>query len=75
MILELLGSDSALRSSKVMTKEKWTEILRASGLDDDGMHRWHIEFEKKSPNLHADFLRSLGISEKEVTKIKQWSTS
>jgi DNA-binding transcriptional MerR regulator len=73
LIVQLLGSKSALRSSRLMSKEAWVEILKASGLDEDGMHQWHIEFEREFPDLHSDFLKSLGIDSEEISRIKQWS--
>jgi hypothetical protein len=37
-------------------------MLRAAGLDEDGMWAWYEEFEKSSPEGHQDFLESIGIS-------------
>ena len=54
-------------------KGMWVEILRASGLDDEGMHRWHVEFERRSPEGHHEFLITLGIPLQEILKIRQWS--
>lgn len=59
--------------SAQMTKEKWTAMLVAAGLDEDGMHRWHSEFEKSSGEAHRLFLQSLGIGEEEITRIRAWS--
>ena len=56
-----------------MTKETWISILRASGLDDDGMRNWHVEFEKASPEAHQDFLESIGIEAEEIELIRGWS--
>jgi len=72
-VVNLLGKDSLLRSSKVMNKEQWVKILKASGMDDEDMHQWHIEFEKDLPKAHTDFLESLGIDKNEIKKIKAWS--
>ncbi len=44
-IIKMLGQQDLLVNTKVMTKEKWVEILRASGLNEDGMTKWHHEFE------------------------------
>lgn len=72
-ILALLGKDSLVRTTKTMSKERWVSILRASGLDDDALHKWHIEFEKDMPTMHQDFLESLGCSPEEVDSIRAWS--
>ena len=73
LVLELLGGDSLMRNAKVMNKEQWVSILRASGMDDKAMHKWHIEFERDLPEVHKDFLQSLGCSEEEVESIRAWS--
>lgn len=74
-LLSLLDNQSSIRLSKTMSKEQWVSILRASGMDDKAMHQWHIEFERELPEMHQDFLESLGCSEKEVEQIRNWSRS
>ena len=54
-------------------KEMWIEMLRAAGMDQEAMDRWHAEFEHRAPEAHHEFLLSLGIAEKEVCLIRQWS--
>lgn len=54
-------------------KEAWVAMLRAAGMDDAAMGRWHAEFERRAPQAHHDFLRSLGISERETALIREWS--
>jgi len=54
-------------------KDMWVEMLRAAGMDDDAMHRWHAEFERRSPQAHHDFLVSLGIPTREVSQIRKWA--
>jgi DNA-binding transcriptional MerR regulator len=73
VIVQLLQNHKALRKSRVMTKDCWVAILAATGLDDDGMRRWHIEFETAAPEAHQDFLESLGLSRKEINGIRRWS--
>lgn len=72
-LLALLGSESNVRLSKTMNKEQWVDLLRSSGMDDKAMHQWHVEFERKLPEMHKDFLQSLGCSDKEVEEIRHWS--
>lgn len=72
-IINLLDKESLLRTSRTMSKLQWVNILRASGLTDDDMKKWHVEFEKSLPEMHTDFLQSLGIDFDEVMKIKKWS--
>lgn len=73
IVVSLLGKDSLLRSTKTMSKDQWVEILKACGMTEDDMHRWHIEFERSLPAAHTDFLESLGIDDEEVARIKAWS--
>ena len=73
VILSILKNESSIRGSRIMSKDIWVSILRASGLDDEGMKNWHIEFEKSSPEAHQDFLESLGIGKEEISSIRKWS--
>lgn len=60
-------------STKMMTKEKWVEIMKAAGFKEEDMHRWHAEFEKAAPEEHAEFMRYLHIPEAEIGQIREWS--
>jgi DNA-binding transcriptional MerR regulator len=73
VIIHLLNSPTALQSSRTMSKQRWVEMLRAAGLDEDGMQKWHAEFEQRSPEAHQDFLESLGIEAEEIKSIRQRS--
>ena len=72
-IVELLKSEAALRESRSLDKEGWVAILRATGLSDQDMLRWHVEFERLSPAAHQDFLESLGLGKEEIERIRQGS--
>jgi len=71
-ILKLLKTDSIGRK-KMITKEKWVSIMRASGLTEADMHRWHAEFEKAAPQEHQEFLEFLHIPAEEIRSIRDWS--
>lgn len=73
VIAQLLGDAQVLRKSRSMTKDQWVELLASTGLNEEGMDKWHMEFEKMSPNAHQDFLESLGIPPEEVALIRQFS--
>jgi len=60
-------------SEPSMTKERWTAMLRAAGLDDEAMARWHALFEHQSPQAHEDFLRSLNLPAGEIERIRGWA--
>jgi DNA-binding transcriptional MerR regulator len=71
-ILTLLKNDSIGRN-KMITKEKWVSIMKASGLTEADMHRWHAEFEKAAPEEHQEFLEFLHIPAAEIRTIREWS--
>ncbi len=73
LIIDLLKNKQALQNTRILNKESWIAILKATGLDETLMHKWHIEFETSSPEAHQDFLESLGIPTKEITAIRKWS--
>lgn len=51
-------------------KQAWIEMLRAAGMDEAAMLKWHVEFERRAPQAHQQFLLSLGIEEEEVRQIR-----
>src|ERR1022692_2185146 len=59
-LLKLLKNDSIGRK-KMITKKKWVSIMKASGLTEADMHRWHAEFEKAAPEEHQEVLEVLHI--------------
>ncbi len=74
VIAQLLGDAQVLRKSRSMTKDQWITLLASTGLNEEGMAKWHMEFEKMSPDAHQDFLESLGIPPEEIALIRQFST-
>ncbi len=73
VIVRMLKSSSLRKRLAVLDKEKWVALLRAAGLDEEGMEKWHTEFEKLSPHAHHDFLEGLGIAKEEIELIRRWS--
>lgn len=71
-ILKLL-SHGGLRRRKMITKEKWVSIMKACGLSDEQMHRWHAEFERSAPEEHQEFLEFLHIPPAEIKGIREQS--
>jgi hypothetical protein len=47
--------------------------MKASGLTEEAMHRWHAEFEKAAPEEHQEFLEYLHIPAAEIQTIRDWS--
>lgn len=54
-------------------KEMFVEMLRAAGMNDDALKQLHVEFERRAPRAHHNFLLSLGIPEPEALLIRKWS--
>jgi len=75
LILRLLRNRDALPSTRHIDKDGWVSILRAAGMSDADMHRWHVEFERHSPEAHQDFLESLGLDRDEIDRTRDWSRS
>jgi DNA-binding transcriptional MerR regulator len=71
-ILKLLEHE-ALGRVKMITKEKWVEIMKACGFSADQMHCWHAEFERSAPQEHQEFLEFLHIPAAEIKTIRQKS--
>lgn len=75
MIVGLLKNDLALREARSLDKDGWVAILRATGLTEEEIRRWHVEFERLSSEARQDFLESLGIGGDEIATIRAWSKS
>lgn len=56
-------------------KDAWIELLRQAGFSEADMLDWHCGFEADDAQGHAAFLRSLGLSEDEVSAIREASRS
>lgn len=47
--------------------------MKACGLSEDQMHRWHAEFERSAPEEHQEFLEFLHIPAAEIKTIREMS--
>jgi hypothetical protein len=72
-IVKLLRHKNALKGTDMLTKDKLVSIMRASGLTEADMHRFHVEFEKSAPAEHQEFLEFLHIPADEVRTIREQS--
>ncbi|AQQ68853.1 MerR family transcriptional regulator [Microbulbifer agarilyticus] len=70
-VVALLQEPNMMEENMV-TKERWVEIMRAAGFDDDAMIKWHQKFEEMEPEEHQKFLESLGIDQEEIEKIRKF---
>ena len=73
LITAMLKNMTSKDFKPVIDKKAWVEMLKSAGMDEEGMRAWHVEFEKRSPKAHYDFLLSLGIPESEARGIQEWS--
>lgn len=73
VIANLLQKPSLLSASVPMTKKMWVSLLKASGLAEEEMRDWHIQFERAAPDKHLAFLKFLQIPEREINTIRSWS--
>jgi len=72
-ILRLLRRSHTLRRYQMLTKDKLVSIMRAAGLTEDDMDKFHREFEKAAPAEHQEFLEFLHIPADEIAKIRECS--
>jgi MerR family transcriptional regulator, thiopeptide resistance regulator len=73
IVVRLLATPKKLRRTRALDERGWVAILRAAGLDDEAMFRWHLEFERMAPQAHQDFLESLGLPKPEIARIRRAS--
>jgi DNA-binding transcriptional MerR regulator len=73
LIVQLLRRRAARRGTRWLDKDGWVAILRATGMGEEDMRRWHVEFERLSPEAHQDFLESLGLDGGEIARIRRRS--
>ena len=71
-IVALLEQPS-FTEQEMIDKDRWTDIMKAAGLDEQDMKNWHHQFERMEPDAHQEFLESLGIDADEIGKIRAWS--
>jgi DNA-binding transcriptional MerR regulator len=71
-IMTLLKEPELLNTGQ-LTKDRWTKVLRESGMNDQDMRNWHKRFEQMEPQGHLTFLHSLNISDEEIEEIRTWS--
>jgi DNA-binding transcriptional MerR regulator len=75
LLAHMLSRIAAGVAPAAIDKEMWVEMLRAAGMDEAAMYRWHAEFERRAPEGHQEFLFSLGLPPKEVARIRELSVA
>lgn len=70
LITGMLKTVAAGYNASGLDKTLWLSLQKACGLDEAALTRWHVEFERRAPRAHHDFLLSLGLSEKEAIQVR-----
>jgi DNA-binding transcriptional MerR regulator len=73
ILAEMLSRIASGKTSAPVDVELWVEMLEAAGMDAKARKRWHMEFERRAPDAHDEFLLSLAIPHDEVVRIRRWS--
>ncbi len=66
VIVRVLQRPDLTRRYRGLDRAGWTALLRAVGLDEPAMLRWHAEFERLAPEAHQDFLESIRIAPADI---------
>lgn len=69
----MLLEQPSLLTQNILTKDRWVEIMKNAGFDEQEMQNWHKQFEKMEPDAHQEFLESLHIDTEEIREIRGWS--
>lgn len=69
----MLRRISSGNSQPPIDVDVWVEMLEAAGVNQKARKLWHMEFERRAPEAHNEFLLSLGIARDEVVRIRRWS--
>jgi MerR family transcriptional regulator, thiopeptide resistance regulator len=73
LLSRMIAGMASAKCPSTVDRDLWVEMLRAAGMDERAMARWHAEFEYRAPEAHREFLLSLGIPEEEAREIRKWS--
>jgi len=70
LLSEMVRRSATGSRPPMVDKAMWVGLLRAAGMDEAAMVRWHREFERQAPQAHEEFLVSLGIGAEERGRIR-----
>jgi MerR family transcriptional regulator, thiopeptide resistance regulator len=69
-VLQILGSPALPARRRFVSAAALTAMLRAAGLDEDGLRRLHVVFERTDPTAHAEFLQALGLPARDIARLR-----
>lgn len=70
LLSEMIRRSATGSRPSMVDKAMWVSLLRAAGMDEAAMLRWHREFERRAPQAHEEFLVSIGIGPEERARIR-----
>jgi len=73
LLAAMLSRIASGKPLPVVNVKLWIEMLEAAGMDQNARKRWHMEFERRAPAEHDEFLVALGIPPEEVARIRRRS--
>ena len=73
MIIAMLKNMTNHAFAPAIDKRIWVEMMAAAGMDEKAMKAWHVEFERRAPEAHFEFLLSIGVPETEARRIREWA--
>jgi MerR family transcriptional regulator, thiopeptide resistance regulator len=75
LLARLMAHPATMTLGGLRTKARWVSSLRAAGFTEHDMDEWHCAFEADAPEAHQQFLAALGMSDREISRVRVWSTS
>lgn len=75
ILARLLATPEFQSRPRCQGKDAWMGLLRQAGFTEADMLDWHRGFEADDSQGHTAFLRSLGLSEGEISSIRKASSS
>ncbi len=70
VIVGLLKRRRLLDETHNMTRDKWVQLLHASGFTAEDLVRWHRDFERTDPEYHQRFLEFLGLAPTAINAVR-----
>lgn len=70
VLAELLEQPELAEHEGPLDKETWTGLLKASGMSEQDMDKWHRTFESQAPKRHQSFLEALGMTRAEAEHLR-----
>ena len=75
LLARLMAHPATMTLGGIRTKAQWVSLLRAAGFTESDMDEWHYAFEADAPEAHQKFLAALGMSAREISRVRAWSRS